>query len=92
MASKAMVSVKFQEREALGKFCLALSQDDIPFTLSGFKTVVLSEKDFRGLPGPVRQFASDSGSVNALRRGEKRPPLPTPKETQELLRKFATKS
>lgn len=92
MGGKGRLAVKFQERTAFGKFCLALSEDDVPFTLAGFQTVVLAEKDFQGLPQRLRQFVADSASVGPARRGEKRPPLPTPRETQELLRKFATKS
>lgn len=92
MGPRGKLAVKFQERAVLGKFCLALSDDDIPFTLAGFRTVVLAEKDFRLLPERLRQLAIDSASVAPARRGEKRPPLPTPEETRELLRKFVTGS
>jgi hypothetical protein len=92
MSAKGRLAVKFQERAALGKFCLALYEEDVPFTLAGFKTVVLAEKDFRALSPRLQKIISDFGTVNPTRRGEKHAPLPTREETQDLLRKFVTKS
>lgn len=91
MGSKGTLAVKFREGQEFARFCLDLSQNDTAFTLGGFQTVVIAEKNFLALPERVRRLATDSATIHPVRRGGKRPPLPTPTETQELLRKLAPK-
>ena len=94
MNPKRRFAVKFTERETFGRFCHALSADEIPFTLAGFQTVVLAEGVLKKLPPSVRPFVADTGAVKIepVGRGKERSPLPTPEQTQDLLRKFTQQS
>ena len=43
MNSKGQLLVKFHERTAFGKFCLAVADADVPYTMAGSQTIVLAE-------------------------------------------------
>jgi len=90
MRAKREVALRFRDKAAFGQFCIALSEDDVPFRLAGFKTVVLTERDLRRLEERPRNLAS-AAEVSPLARGEKRPPLRSPKETEELLWRLANR-
>ena len=53
MPASRVVALRFSGKTAFGEFCLALSEDDVPFHLAGFRTVVLVE----GPPASARAAA-----------------------------------
>jgi len=82
--------LRFGDKIAFGRFCVALSEEDIPFRLAGFRTVVLVEKDLRRLRGRLRELATVA-ETSPLTRGKKRPPLLSANETEELLARMANR-
>ena len=90
MPAKREVALRFSGKTAFGEFCLALSEEDVPFRLAGFRTVVLVEKDLQRLRGRPSKLAS-AGEMSPVTRGTKRPPLLAVKETEALLRRMANR-
>ena len=90
MLAKREVALRFKDKAAFGKFCVALSEEDVPFRLAGFQSVVLAEKDLRRLEERPRNLASVA-EVSPVTRGEKRRPLRSEKETEELLWRLANR-
>lgn len=90
MPAKREVALRFKDKTAFGKFCVALDEEDVPFRLAGFRTVVMAEKDHRRLEERPRNLAS-TAEVSPVTRGEKRPPLRSQKETEELLWRLANR-
>ena len=88
MPAKRDVALRFSGKTAFGEFCQALSEEDVPFRLAGFRTVVLVEKDLQRLRGRPRELAS-AGEMSPVARGKKRPALLPVKETEELLWRMA---
>ncbi len=82
------VALRFKDRSTFGKFCVALSEHDIPFRLSGSQTVVLAENDYGRLEGDPRALAVTAEVADPTRRA-KRPSLPSQRETEALLWQFA---
>lgn len=50
------VSLRFSEREAFGRFCVALTEDHVPFSHRGFQTLVIDQARFARLPGESRRL------------------------------------
>ncbi|HEV8440725.1 MAG TPA: hypothetical protein VGT40_21775 [Methylomirabilota bacterium] len=90
MPTKREVALRFSDKTAFGRFCVALSEGDVPFRLAGFRTAVLAEKDLRRLRGPLRELASIA-ETSPLTRRKKRPPLLSANETEELLGRMANR-
>jgi len=43
--AKEQVVLKFCDKEAFGNFCVKLKQEDIPFSLRGFQTLVMGKEE-----------------------------------------------
>ena len=87
------LSLQFTDRDAFGKFCVALAAENVSFSLGPFQTVAITETQLNQLPDQSRrlfEMAKTNGLVKVL------PPtssgkryLPTTEEAKELFRKFA---
>ncbi len=90
-------SIQIQDRDAFGEFCVALTNDHVPFSHRGFQTIVLSESQLANLPyesGRLYQrlqaqslIAVSPVTSTATRKRR----LPTTAEAKELLKKFAAR-
>ena len=84
--------MKVRDREAFGRLCVSLTEDQVPFTHTGFLTIVLTKGDLDRLPAESRRLFekfSASGLIEVLpaAAGGKRV-LPTVEKAKELLRKY----
>jgi len=85
------LSVKVKDREAFGHLCVALTEDQVPFTHTGFQTIVLAKRDVDRLPTESRRLFEEfsaSGLIEVFPAGAggKRV-LPTAEKAKELLQK-----
>jgi len=77
---------------------MALRQDDVPFSLVGFQTVVLSEATFQHLPARAMAVLDDLQKRGVIEithglsdsRGRKRPSPLSEAETEQRLRDLTT--
>ena len=86
--------VRFKDREAFGHFCVTLADDQVPFALAGCQTVILAKTHLDHLPTASLCFyracvkedlVEQPTPIAAL--GSRH--LPTPEETEKLLREVA---
>jgi hypothetical protein len=92
MDSRHRVAIRFRDRAAFGRCCMALNQDEVPFSLAGSYTVVLRETAYQAwLEKAPRQVKEDLSAlmVQVIGRGSKRAALPSEKQTDELLWKLS---
>ena len=93
-ADEEMQSVRFTDRDAFGTFCVALTEDQIHFELAGFQTVLLARTHLDHLPAAsarlyrtyVKQNLVEQSAPVAAAPSRH---LPTPEETEALLRDVA---
>lgn len=91
-------AIKFQSREAFGRFCVALREDGRSFTLAGSQTVILPKKE-TGFVKAGEKVTETLALLGEFRktgivkeyavpgRGKRRR-LPTSDETKALLKRF----
>lgn len=94
MRLPSRVALRFIERADFGRFCVQLSQAQVPFSHRGFQTLVLDETEFAHLPEEPRKVfqefkANKRVEVLPTTSAGKRPPLLTKTEAEELLWKYA---
>ena len=95
MGTARRLGLKFKERDPFGRFCVALTEDHVPFSHRGYQTVVLAQTQLRQLPTASRKLFEEFKIKGLLvvfptTSVGKRPPLPTAREAKELLRQFIT--
>ena len=83
--------MRVNDREAFGHLCVALTEDQVPFTHTGFQTIVLAKGDLDRLPAESRRLLEKLSAgglieVSPAGAGGKRV-LPTVEKAKELLRK-----
>lgn len=91
------ISIQIQDRDAFGAFCVALTNDNVPFSHRGFQTIVMAETQLGNLPFESRRLFTGlktqnlikTSTVSSVATGKRR--LPTEQEAKELLRKFTAK-
>lgn len=96
MGHEEKLGVRFKDREAFGNFCVTLAADRITFELAGFQTVILTRIQLDRLPLASLQFyraCKEDGRIEGVApvSATRTRHLPTPEETERLLRELAEK-
>jgi len=94
------VGIKFNDKEAYGRFCMALTEHEVPFIQLGLLSVGVSVKDFDGLKdhlsplqyGELNQLHDQRAVTlyNPTVRGKNRY-VPTIDEAESALRQLVSK-
>ena len=87
MITTGRIGLKFEDRQTFGKFCVALTELKIRFSLAGLLTIVLSEDDYKGLPTALTK--PKGFNIERITRGNKRGGIPTPEETELKLTRYS---
>jgi hypothetical protein len=89
MGSKRRKLVRFSRTEDFGRLCVALNENEVPFTLNGFYGIVLLEKHYNAMTDALKKLAED-GEVTTMTRGDgKRPPSPPVRAVEDTIWKLA---
>ena len=87
------IGLRFSDTEQFGRFCVALREDGVPFTLAGFQTVVLPAAEVNKLPNDPQKILKDAAAHHRVKRipflRGKGPRLISQERTEELLWQFA---
>lgn len=85
-------AIQFAKKDDLGNLCVLLRDENVPFRLGGFETIVLvldQEKMLKSLPERPRHFVeSHTHKLVPADRDDKRRGLLNQEQTEELLREF----
>lgn len=92
---RPLFAIQFSEGKALGEFCMLLREEEVPFHLGGFKTVVVPMDPgtmVKSLPERSRDFVtSHHPTIVPAKRDEKRPKLLSATEAEDVLRQLVKK-